>query len=137
MQGERHMNITANRVHLVRASALLLTLAGIATTADQPTVCAILQPPNERKAAPQFALKDSSGNTIRLKNYRGKVVLLDFWATWCAGCKKEIPWFAEFQKAYGAQGLEVVGVSMDEGGWSVVKPFLAETHVALPNVAWK
>ena len=91
------MNVTAIRVHLVRASALLFMLAGIATTADQPTVRAILQPANERKAAPQFALKDSSGNTIRLKNYHGKVVLLDFWATWCTGCKKEIPWFSEFQ----------------------------------------
>jgi peroxiredoxin len=113
----------------MRASALLLTLAGIAATADQPTVRAILQPANERKAAPQFALKDSSGNTIRLKNYRGRVVVLDFRATWCAGCKKEIPWFSEFQRAYGAQGLAVVGVSMDEGGWNAVKPFLAETHV--------
>src|SRR5712691_5615046 len=123
------MNVTAIRVHLVRASALLLLLAGIATAADQPTVRAILQPANERKAAPQFALKDSSGNTVGLKNYRGKVVLLDFWATWCTGCKKEIPWFSEFQRTYGAQGLAVVGVSMDEGGWNVVKPFLAETHV--------
>ena len=123
------MNVTANRVHLVRASALLLTLAGIATTADQSTVRAILQPANERKAAPQFALKDSSGDTVSLKNYRGKVVLLDFWATWCTGCKKEIPWFSEFHRTYGAQGLAVVGVSMDEGGWNVVKPFLAETHV--------
>jgi len=118
--------------HLVRASALLVTLVGIATTADQPAVRAILRPANVRKAAPQFALKDSSGNTISLKNYHGKVVLLDFWATWCTGCKKEIPWFSEFHGTYGAQGLAVVGVSMDEGGWSVVKPFLAETHVPYP-----
>ena len=87
------MNVTAIRTHL-RASALLLTLAGIATTADQPAVRAMLQPANEREAAPQFALKDSSGKTIGLKNYHGKVVLLDFWATWCTGCKQEIPWFS-------------------------------------------
>ena len=121
------MNVTAIRLRLASAWALLLTLAGIATTADQPTVRAILQPANERQAAPQFALKDSSGNTIGLKNYRGKVVLLDFWATWCTGCKKEIPWFSEFQERYRPKGLTVVGVSMDEGGWNVVKPFL--THV--------
>jgi peroxiredoxin len=123
------LNVTAIRVHLLRALALLLTLAGIAATAD---LRAILQPPNERKAAPQFALKDSSGKKIELKDYHGKVVLLDFWATWCTGCKMEIPWFSEFQRTYGAQGFAVIGVSMDEGGWRVLKPFLAETHVPYP-----
>jgi peroxiredoxin len=126
------MNDTAVRTFLVRASTLLLTLAGAATAVGQPAVRAILQPASERMAAPQLALKDSTGKTIRLTDSRGKVVLLDFWATWCTGCKMEIPWFSEFQKVYGVQGLAVVGVSMDEGGWSVVKPFLAETHVPYP-----
>jgi cytochrome c biogenesis protein CcmG/thiol:disulfide interchange protein DsbE len=93
---------------------------------------AALQPAKERKAAPDFALPDSSGKIITLKNFQGKVVLLDFWATWCHGCKLEIPWFSEFAKMYGAQGLAVVGVSLDEDGWKVVKPFLAETHVPYP-----
>jgi peroxiredoxin len=123
------MNVNSTRIDLLRASALLLTLAGIATAADQTTVHAALQPAKERQAAPEFALQDSSGKTMRLKKYRGTVVLLDFWATWCTGCKKEIPWFAEFQRMYGAQGLAVVGVSMDEGGWNVVKPFLAQNRV--------
>jgi peroxiredoxin len=123
------MNVTAMRLHLLGALALLLTLAGIAATAD---LRAVFQPANERKAAPQFALKDSSGKKIELKDYHGKVVLLDFWATWCTGCKMEIPWFSEFQRTYGAQGFAVVGVSMDEGGWRVLKPFLAETHVPYP-----
>ena len=96
------MNVTAIRVHLLRALALLLTLAGIATAAN---LRAVLQPANERKAAPQFALKDSSGKTIELKSYHGKVVLLDFWATWCTGCKMEIPWFSEFQRMYGPKDL--------------------------------
>jgi cytochrome c biogenesis protein CcmG/thiol:disulfide interchange protein DsbE len=116
----------------VRASALLLTLACTAAAVAQPAARAILQPASERKAAPQLTLKDSTGKTISLTDYRGKVVLLDFWATWCTGCKLEIPWFSEFQKAYGAQGFAVVGVSMDESGWTVVKPFLAETHVPYP-----
>lgn len=120
------MNFTAI---LLRALALLLTLAGIATTAN---LRAVLQPPNERKGAPQFALKDSSGKTIELKDYHGKVVLLDFWATWCTGCKMEIPWFSEFKRTYSTKGFVVVGVSMDEGGWRVLKPFLAETHVPYP-----
>jgi cytochrome c biogenesis protein CcmG/thiol:disulfide interchange protein DsbE len=69
-------------------------------------------------------------NRATLKNCHSKILLLDFWATWCHGCKQEIPWFSGFQQAYGAQGLAVVGVSMDEGGWRVLKPFLAETHVS-------
>jgi len=78
--------------------------------------------------APGFTLTDSAGKTATLADYKGKVVLLDFWATWCTGCKQEIPWFAEFQRKYGKQGLEVVGVSMDDG-WPVVKEFLAKTDV--------
>ena len=112
-----------------RFGSLLLALASVAAAADQPAVRAVLRPVKERKSAPPFALTDSSGKTVTLNNYRGKVVLLDFWATWCTGCKKEIPWFAEFERIYGRKGLAVVGVSMDEGGWDVVKPFLAETHV--------
>jgi cytochrome c biogenesis protein CcmG/thiol:disulfide interchange protein DsbE len=114
------------------ALALLLVLAGAIVATGQTPMRAALQPAKERKAAPDFALPDSSGKIITLKNFQGKVVLLDFWATWCHGCKLEIPWFSEFAKMYGAQGLAVVGVSMDEDGWKVVKPFLAETHVPYP-----
>src|SRR5881628_3498486 len=119
------MNATLVRINL----AALVTLAGVAIAAGQSTVRAALHSPNERKPAPDFALQDASGRTATLKEYHGKVLLLDFWATWCTGCKKEIPWFSEFQRTYGAQGFAVVGVSMDEGGWNVVKPFLVENHV--------
>lgn len=96
------MTDTATRTFLVAASMLLLTLAP-ATAIAQPAVRAIVQPASERKAAPQFALKDSTGKTINLTDYRGKVLLLDFWATWCTGCKIEIPWFSEFEKAWCAR----------------------------------
>ena len=56
-------------------------------------------------------------------------VLVDFWATWCTGCKKEIPWFVDFQSRFGAKGFAVVGVSLDEEGWKVLRPFLADGHV--------
>ena len=113
----------------LRINALLFMLAGVAAAADQPAVRAVLHPFKERKPAPDFALTNASGRTVQLKDYHGKILLLDFWATWCTGCKKEIPWFAEFEKTYGAKGLAVVGVSLDEEGWKVLKPFLAETHV--------
>jgi thiol-disulfide isomerase/thioredoxin len=99
------MTDRAIRNFLVSASMLLLTLVAPATAVAQPGVRAIVQPASERKAAPQFALKDSTGKTINLTDYRGKVLLLDFWATWCTGCKMEIPWFSEFEKAYSAQQL--------------------------------
>src|ERR1700728_3177220 len=77
-----------------------------------------------RKAAPEFSLKDANGQTVHLSDYRGKVVLLDFWATWCGPCKIEIPWFMEFEKQYKDQGFAVVGVSMDEDGWAAIKPYV-------------
>jgi cytochrome c biogenesis protein CcmG/thiol:disulfide interchange protein DsbE len=107
-------------------SALLLAVADVAVC-QQAGIRAPLLAQSERKAAPDFALEDASGKIARLKDYRGKVLLLDFWATWCTGCKKEIPWFTEFQKMYGPTGFAVVGISMDEEEWKVLKPFL-ENH---------
>jgi peroxiredoxin len=80
----------------------------------------------ERKRAPEFQLKDVNGQTVHLSDYKGKVVLLDFWATWCGPCKIEIPWFIEFEHQYKDRGFAVVGVSMDEDGWSVVKPYVQD-----------
>lgn len=83
----------------------------------------------DRKPAPEFSLKDGDGRTVSLAGYRGKVVLLNFWATWCGPCKFEIPWFKEFEQNYKDRGFAVLGVSMDEEGWDVVKPFVAELQV--------
>jgi thiol-disulfide isomerase/thioredoxin len=74
--------------------------------------------------SPDFALTGADGSSIRLSDYRGKVVLLNFWATWCPPCRAEIPWFVEFQRTFGKQGLAVIGVSLDEDGWKVVRPYL-------------
>ncbi len=64
--------------------------------------------------APDFTLTDLDGRKLTLSNYRGKVVLLDFWATWCGPCRSEIPHFVEMQNQYGTQGFQVVGISMDD-----------------------
>ncbi|MGH9521664.1 MAG: TlpA family protein disulfide reductase [Terriglobales bacterium] len=66
------------------------------------------------KAAPDFVLTSIDGKPVKLSDYKGKAVVLNFWATWCAPCKIEIPWFEELQKQYGPQGLEIVGVNMDD-----------------------
>ena len=84
------------------------------------------------KTAPDFTLPDAKGDRLRLADYKGKVVLLNFWATWCGPCKAEIPWFIEFQKQYQAKGFTVLGVSLDEDGWKVINPYVAEQKINYP-----
>ena len=73
---------------------------------------------------PAFRLKDANGQMVRPADYKGKVVLLDFWATWCGPCKLEIPWFIDFERQFKDEGFAVVGVSMDEDGWAAIKPYV-------------
>ena len=115
----------------MKIAALFLTAAFV-SAADQPTTKVALTPVADRKPAPVLALANGSGKTVNLNRYKGKVVLLDFWATWCTGCKQEIPWFVQFQKIYRPKGLAVVGVSMDDGGWKVLEPFLTEHPIPYP-----
>jgi peroxiredoxin len=83
----------------------------------------------DRKKAPDFTLRDAMGKNVKLSDYRGKIVLLDFWATDCGGCRVEIPWFVEFQQAYRDRGFVVLGLSLDDAGWTVVKPFIEEKRI--------
>src|SRR3954454_2313739 len=79
---------------------------------------------NAKPANLNFALKDVGGKEVNRASLKGKVVLLDFWATWCGPCKIEIPWFVEFQNKYGKDGLQVVGVSIDDTV-EKLKPYVA------------
>jgi peroxiredoxin len=92
-------------------------------------VQADLQPENARTPAPDFTLTDASGKPVKLSESKGKVVLLNFWATWCGGCQTEIPWFIDFHNKYKNAGLKVIGVSMDGDGWKSVKPWVMEKNV--------
>jgi peroxiredoxin len=114
---------------LVRAMILATVMIGIATS----TFSAV-KPASERASAPDFVLADSAGKRVSLGELKGKVVLLDFWATWCTGCKEEMPWFMEFQKTYGGRGLQSVGVAMDIEGWAKVRPYLQQHPVNYPVV---
>ena len=114
----------------------ILSCAALSGAAYCDTVQASLQPPNARKAAPVFKLSDSSGKTVRLSDYRGKIVLLNFWATDCGGCRLEIPWFVDLDSAYKGKGVALIGVSMDISyedlknateAWTKVNPFV-RTH---------
>ncbi|MBZ5575780.1 MAG: TlpA family protein disulfide reductase [Acidobacteriia bacterium] len=95
---------------------------------------ASLKPDHERKAAPDFTLKDGEGHDVRLSDYRGKVVLLDFWATWCGPCRIEIPWFKELQSKHQDKGFAVLGVSIYDDGWEAIKPFAAQMKMNYPVV---
>jgi thiol-disulfide isomerase/thioredoxin len=78
------------------------------------------------KPEPDLKLKDLDGKDISLADYKGKVVFLNFWATWCDPCRVEIPWLIDMQAKYASRGFTVVGVAMDDEGKSVVAPFIAK-----------
>jgi len=104
------------------SSALLLFLAGCSHPRE-------LKSEAQRRAAPNFTLKDADGNPVNLTDYRGKVVLVNFWATWCGPCEVEIPWFVEFEQKYRDQGFAVLGLSMDDDGWKAVRPYIASHKI--------
>ena len=80
----------------------------------------------DAKSAPEVTFKDLNGKDATLAQYKGKVVLVNFWATWCDPCYIEIPWLIEMQQKYEAKGFTVLGISMDEEGKAAVDPFLAK-----------
>jgi peroxiredoxin len=82
------------------------------------------------KKAPYFELKDLNSNKVRLTDFAGKVIILDFWATWCPPCKKEIPDFIELYKQYSKRGVTIIGIALDE--YNAVKNFHSENKINYP-----
>ncbi len=123
--------MSAPRFLTAFAAALVVAclLVGCSSGPHSVKAADAVKPDKDRKPAPEFALKDGDGKTVHLEDYKGKVVLLDFFATWCGPCKIEIPWFMEMERKNKDRGFSVLGVSMDDEGWEVVKPFLAELGV--------
>jgi peroxiredoxin len=112
-----------SRIQVAAASsALVLFLAGCSHPRE-------LKSEAQRKPAPNFKLKDADGNPVNLTDYRGKVVLVNFWATWCGPCEVEIPWFVEFEQKYKDRGFAVLGLSMDDDGWKAVRPYIASHKI--------
>ena len=87
--------------------------------------------------APDFALTSLDGKTVKLSDFRGKAVLLNFWATWCEPCKIEMPWFVDLQKQYGPRGLQVLGIAMDDSGSKEIGDFAKKMNVNYPIVIGK
>jgi peroxiredoxin len=94
-------------------------------------------PSMKGQTAPDFTLESLDGKTIHLSDFRGKGVLLNFWATWCQPCKIEMPWFAELQKQYGPQGLQIVGIAMDDASPKEIGEFAHDLGVNYPILVGK
>lgn len=109
------------RILLVTIAASFLTVPGQVGAAPRPG-----QP------APNFKIISTSGQTITQENYRGHVLILDFFATWCQPCRQSIPHLIEMNRKYGKQGLQVLGLSVDEDGERIVKAFTDEFRVNYP-----
>jgi thiol-disulfide isomerase/thioredoxin len=89
------------------------------------------------KTAPDFGLESLDGKIVHLSDFRGKAVLLNFWATWCEPCKIEMPWFVELQKQYGPEGLAIVGVAMDDSSKEAIAKFAKDMGVNYPVLLGK
>ncbi|MBV6432184.1 MAG: Thiol-disulfide oxidoreductase ResA [Bryobacteraceae bacterium] len=114
---------------LLAAAAICGMLVLNVNCGNTRSVRAAVKPEKDRKSAPEFSLKDAHGRVVKLSDYKGKVVLLNFWATWCGPCKIEIPWFIDFEQKFKDRGFAVLGVSMDEDGWEAVKPYIEKQKV--------
>jgi cytochrome c biogenesis protein CcmG, thiol:disulfide interchange protein DsbE len=117
---------------VVAALAILFGALLFFTRPNRASRAATLQQ-GQTLLAPDFTLPQLNGQPLRLSSYRGKVVLLDFWATWCVPCREEIPHFIELQDKYRADGFEIIGISMDDGP-EPVRSFFQEFHMNYPVV---
>ena len=104
-----------------------ILLIGLSTTG-----CVAAPQQGARKPAFNFNLKTLDGKSLQLSALKGKVVLLDFWATWCPPCAEEIPHFKELYDQYRGKGLEIIGVALDDGGEKDVAPFAQENKINYP-----
>ncbi|MBI2926306.1 MAG: TlpA family protein disulfide reductase [Verrucomicrobia bacterium] len=119
------------KAQFLRAAFALGTLAVLGALVAELTQPATVRAEKARlkSPAPAWELKDVEGKLVKSADFKGKVVILDFWATWCGPCRMEIPGFVSLQKKYGKDGLVIVGVSLDDEGATVLKPFIKKHSI--------
>lgn len=119
----------------MRQSAYLLKrAAAFCAAALLLMVASVDAAPRRGQTAPEFKAFAISGQPISSEGLKGSVVILDFWATWCPPCRESIPFLAELHRKYGKQGLQIIGMSVDEGGERAVKAFADEKRIPYPLV---
>jgi thiol-disulfide isomerase/thioredoxin len=124
-------NLRERRLAMQRAQTTHATLIPDNTTTDNNTPNDV--PQLVGKTAPAFKLTTLDGKKVSLADYKGRPVLVNFWATWCAPCKLEMPWFEEFRKEYAAQGFEILGVTDDaDAGKDVIQKAVTKAGVSYP-----
>lgn len=109
--------------------AVALLVYGAACPSKSQTANPAANLNEQSMIAPDFELKSLDGRTVKVSDFRGKVLVLNFWATYCAPCRVETPWLIDFYRQYKTLGLEIVGVSMDDGGPEQVKDFVKEMNI--------
>ena len=122
---------------VVIAAVALMLFAGVRMARPRASVVKLKTVGKNGSVAPDFELQNLEGKSVRLSDFHGKAVLLNFWATWCAPCKIEMPWFVDLQKQYAAQGLQVIGVAMDDSGTETVAKFAKQMGVNYPVLIGK
>ena len=106
--------------------ASTVTLLLLLIAAPHPAVSA------KGDRAANFALKDMKGKTVKLTDFKGKAVVLNFWATWCGPCKREIPDLVSLYDSYKKKGVVILGIALDDRGAEVVKPFVEKNKISYP-----
>ncbi len=124
-------------VVIVAVSVMITAVVVMSRRTAGPGAGPTLQGDVKGAVAPEFELQGLDGKLVRLSGYRGKAVLLDFWATYCEPCKIEMPWFEELNKQYASQGLVVLGVAMDDAGEDAVRKFAQDMGVTYPILMGK
>jgi thiol-disulfide isomerase/thioredoxin len=118
---------------LATCLAAMLLLGGCKSSSDVPktTGAAAAAPAPAPAPEAKVALPGLDGTDATVAQYKGSVVLVNFWATWCKPCQEEIPWLIEFNEKYGPKGLVILGVAMDEDGKKVVEPWVKTQHFSV------
>jgi peroxiredoxin len=124
-------------IAVVAAAVALMLFVGVRMARWRAGTVTIKPVGKNGSLAPDFQLQSLDGKQVRLSDYRGKAVLLNFWATRCAPCKIEMPWFVDLQKQYASQGLQVIGVAMDDSGPDAIAKFAKQMAVNYPVLIGK
>lgn len=126
---------TIYKVTIVFAALFLLNRSAPVGAHQQAFENMGIAKPRIEKSAPGFSLQDIHGKTVNLEDFRGKSILLNFWATWCEACKDELPSMQRLYEAASSQGIEVVAISIDRRNFDRVKKYAEEYKLTFP-VLW-